>query len=116
MTQIVRFLRVFLSAAIPVVIAFAVSLPTVARLPLVAVTVAAIQVAWRQANPLEGTSQLARFVRVFIFGLLPQLFTLHPLLASAEWAAMLGTVTALAEVAYRETWPTSDPRLFNRKP
>lgn len=110
MTKFLRFLRVFIATLLPALIAYSTSWSAAIAIPAIGVVAAAVQVAYRKVNPLEGTSQLYRFLRVAAFAALPQLITLYQPASSTEWVIILSFASGALESAYRASWP-EDPRV-----
>lgn len=104
-SQVVRFLRVFLTTLIPALLAYTSNLPA-GTVPVVVGTAAgALAVLWRKLNPLQGTSQLWRFIRMALFTGVPQIAVLAFPDSDASFVGLLAVFSAAAEVAYRDAFP-----------
>ena len=107
MKQFLRFLRTFIFTVLPVLITLATSWPGAVRIPLIGVVAAALAVGYRKVNPLAGSSQAARFLRVSLFAALPQLLTLLNSI-DQSWGIALAAISGALEVSYRSAYP-DDP-------
>ena len=95
-----RALRVFLSALVPAVLVSLTDWSAGVSIPIVAVAVGAINVAYRKSNPFEGTSQAWRFVRLFAFTMAPAVIAFTTDLTASLPA--LAAAPAILEVLFRQ--------------
>lgn len=98
-----RFVRVFLATVVPTTLAFLAKptgIPFIDAVPLVAVAAGILNVLWREYDPLDGTSQLGRFVRTALFTGVPQ-FVAVALSDKPQWVLVAGAISAALEQGYR---------------
>lgn len=102
--KIKRFLRVMAGTLLPVLITMFADWSNKVSIPVMAMIAGAIQVAYRKANPLDGTSQAGRFIRVALFTLFPQIVAIYGF-KSSEAQVLAVALTGAMEVAWRDSFP-----------
>lgn len=105
--NIIKFFRITLGTAVPAILLYASELPGVVAVPVVAFIAGFLSVTWRKFNPLEGTSQLQRFLRVSLIVGVPQALAMG-FGGDAPIAIVAAILSSSLEVAYRDVFP-EDP-------